>query len=392
MQPADLQSDGGSSSRVEAPRLPYAAGLLRDLFTLQRYRITVEGVTLVVFSGLIGFAAWHSGTNLLYLVFATTVAIFLTQGLLVWLGIRGLRGQRLLPQHVYAGRICPVTVKLFNRKRAVSSRALKVLDLDSHGAVVGAAFFGNVPRNESVELEYTTVFPKRGLHHLCTLEAITRFPFGLVERGVKLRADQDVLVYPAVYEMGDLAADLFAGFGEESVGKKGSGTELYGLREYVQGEHARHIHWRSSAKSQKLMVIEYEKDERRHITLQLWNVSTREGSKSRGQDFESAVSMVATLANHLLDAGFEVRLSTASGATADGQGRAHLYSILRGLATLKLLKPGEEHANPELAGAIVQVIFQDDDPAVKWASTNRLIIDAREYELVNRRYRLRVGR
>jgi len=380
-----------ASPRLPQQRRSRAIGNLRDLFTLQRYRITLEGWALIVFSALIGFAAWHSGTNLLYLVFATTVAIFLAQGLLVWLAIRDLRGERRLPQHVYAGRPCSINLVVQNRKRLIDSRAVKVIDLDIKAKPVGAVFLGIIPHRGQADQTYVTVFPRRGKQKLAILECISRFPVGLVERGHKERVHTDVIVYPSVFEIGDVVTNLYGGFGEEQVSQKGSGTELYGLREYVPGEHARHIHWRSSARSNKLMVIEYEKDERRHVTIQLWNVAAPGANQEAYDAFEEAVNMTATLAAHFIEEGFEVRLSTASGATADAQGPSHLYTILRSLATLQLLKHGEEKAVPETTGAIVQIQFQDNDPFMLQPAPSRSLLDVRDYEVKKQRYRIRVA-
>jgi uncharacterized protein (DUF58 family) len=355
-----------------------AGALARDMFTLQRYRVTLEGLSLVCVSTLIGFAAWHSGTNLLYLVFATLIALFLIHGLLVWLSVVGIKMERILPVHVYAGRPCPIAIRVYNKKGLLDSRGLRVSDLGHNGKAIGIVFFGNVPRNGYAEELYETVFPTRGAYKLRNLEAITRYPFGLVERGLKINTNQELLVYPPVDEVGALGTNLVAGFGDQEVREKGTGTELYGLREYVPGEHARHIHWRSSARLNKLMVMEYERDERRHVTLLLWNVAAGPPSRQLLQDFENAVNLTASLANYLIREGFELRLSTALGSTADGQGRRHLYTLLRVLATLPLVEHGEEQASIQTYGSVVNVRFQNENgSSARRADT--VVVDARQF-------------
>lgn len=376
---------------VSAANAPATSGVwnrlragLDDMFTLQRYRITIEGMSLIFVSSLIGFAAWHSGTNLLYLVFATLIALFLIHGLLVWMCLLGIRMTRVLPTHVYAGRPCPIAVRLSNRKVYLDSHGLRVSDLGFNGKSIGAVFFGTVPKHGQAEELYETVFPRRGSYALRNLEAITRYPFGLVERGLKSSVPQQLLVYPQVNEIGALGANLVAGFGDQEVNKKGFGTELYGLREYVPGEHARHIHWRSSARLQRLMVIEHQRDERRHVTLQLWNVTVGTPTSELRDNFEAAVSLTASLANYLVREGFELKLVTASGATADGQGRNHLYTILRVLATLTLLEHGQEHILKSTYGAVVRVRFQDGDS--QQGRPDTVMVDARQYTVRSGRY------
>jgi uncharacterized protein (DUF58 family) len=358
--------------------------IMRDLFTLQRYRITVEGMSLVFVSSLIGFAAWHSGTNLLYLVFATLIALFLIHGLLVWLCLVGIRMERILPTHVYAGRPCPIALRMHNRKVYLDSHGLRVSDLGANGKSIGVVFFGTIPKHGSAEELYETVFPRRGAYVLRNLEAITRYPFGLVERGLKTSVPQELVVYPQVNEVGALGTNLVSGFGDQEVNEKGIGSELYGLREYVNGEHARHIHWRSSARLNRLMVIEYERDERRHVTLQLWNVASSPRTAELEASFDAAVGLTASLANFLIREGFEVRLATASGNTADGQGRSHLYTILRVLATLTLLEHGEELAARTQYGAVVRVRFQNNE--VPQSQSDVVTVDARQFTIKGGRY------
>ncbi|MGI8908625.1 MAG: DUF58 domain-containing protein [Candidatus Sumerlaeaceae bacterium] len=372
-------ADSGSSARGVLARM------LHDLFTLQRYRITIEGMSLIFVSCLIGFAAWHSGTNLLYLVFATLIALFLTHGLLVWLCLLGIRMQRILPTHVYAGRPCSITVRLYNRKHYIDSHGLRVSDSGTNSKSIGVVFFGTIPKHGWSEEVYETVFPVRGIHLLRNLEAITRYPFGLVERGLKINITQEMLVYPQVNEVGALGTNLVAGFGDQEVSEKGFGTELYGLREYIPGEHARHIHWRSSARLQRLMVIEHERDERRHVSLQLWNVAAGEIPDELLQDFEEAVNLTASLANFLIREGFEVKLVTASGSTADGQGRNHLYTILRVLASLELLSHGREQAPRVDSGALVKVRFHNNEWQ-QYARSQTITVDSRQFSVSNGRY------
>lgn len=363
---------------------PWWRSALSELVTLQRYRFTIEGVSLIAVAVLIGFAAWHSGTNLLYLVFATLIALFLSHGFLVWASVHGLRLNRKLPVHVYAGRPCTVTLTVENLKKWQNSHGLRVTDYGADGNAIGAIFIGCAGKNRTVEETYDTVFATRGLKSLRHLEATTRYPFGLVERGLKQTVQHTLVVYPQVVDIGSLQKNLAAGFGDQEVPEKGIGTELYGLREYVSGEHARHIHWRSSARTGRLMVMEYEKDERRHVTIQLWNVAYGGVTETVRNDFEGAVSLCASLANYYIAGGFEVKLATASGNTAIGQGRQHLFVILRVLAQVELLQHGQERSPAAHTESVIHVRFQDAD--VPGNPSGHHAVDSRQFKILRGRY------
>src|SRR5688572_10686382 len=84
----------------------------RSWFRIQRYRLTLEGWCFVLLMMLVGFAAWHSGTNLLYLVFAMLIGFFLAQGVLVWLCLLGVDARRVVPAHIVAQQevLIPVVI------------------------------------------------------------------------------------------------------------------------------------------------------------------------------------------------------------------------------------------------------------------------------------------
>jgi uncharacterized protein (DUF58 family) len=347
---------------------------------IQRYRVTAEGLAFICFIFLVGGAAWHSGTNLLYLIFAVLISIFCSHGLLVWGALRRISAERTMPRHIFAGKPAVVSLVIHNRRRILDGFAFRLIDYDSIGQPVGAAFVGHIPAKGSASAEYSVVYPRRGIYRLSAVEAITRFPFGLIERGFRQKHIDELLVYPRICEFSSLSGFAIDGFGELEVPQRGVGTELYGLREYVPGEHARHIHWRSSARSKRLMVMEYERDERRHVTIILWNeVSADKSTDARLMDnFEKAVELAASIAYFLLKSNYEVQLVTASGHTAKGYGFGHLYEILRALASLTLSADTTERlASEKPEGSALEIVFGSPPTERQGFGTKRTILDAR---------------
>jgi len=67
-----------------------------------RYRVTLGGLLFLLALGLTGTMAFLSGNNLLFLIFAVMLALFLVSGSLSRLVLSGLELELQLPEHVSA--------------------------------------------------------------------------------------------------------------------------------------------------------------------------------------------------------------------------------------------------------------------------------------------------
>src|SRR5256885_17144184 len=85
----------------------------------------------------------------------------------------------------------------------------------------------------------------------------TLFPYTTLFRS-RVMLEADVLVFPAVQPISAEALQRLVGSGTASARRRGRGHDLYNLRAYRPGDDPRHIHWRSSAKTEQLVVREME--------------------------------------------------------------------------------------------------------------------------------------
>lgn len=143
-------------------------------------------------------------------------------------------------------------------------------------------------------------------------------PWGLLRRRVGEVEGVAVLVVPRVRPV-SLAAlpSALADFG----GSAEMGTTTFAtLREYVIGDELRHVHWRSSAKTGKLMMRQYVDITRPRITLVL---VAEERAYTTADEFEEAVDFIASLAAVASSSGLDVEVVTTSGERAShGGGRS----------------------------------------------------------------------
>lgn len=307
-----------------------------------RFRITAEGVMLLLVVILVGFAAWHSGTNLLYLIFSLLISMYLLHGFSMSLNLARLSVSETLPETVIAGEPFELTVSLSNKKRFFGSRGIRVSYATTHWRrPVGSVYFITIPRLGSQDLSFTLTAPSRGIFRLESAAISTQYPLGFEERSQIYQISREILVLPATWPVGSVALKIPKGFGDQESEVRGAGADLYGLRDYVEGEPVRHVHWRTSARAQKLIIAEYTREERRQVMLVLNNGIDSKRHLEVSESFENAVILAASMARHLNDEGFEVGLITLDRVMAPRQGMAHVTEMLRHLALIQLQEPGE---------------------------------------------------
>jgi len=143
------------------------------------------------------------------------------------------------------------------------------LGLDTTGAPRGPARLAGVIAGEHLSAA-TGVIPRKGWRHQVELQGMRRGPVGahawIVEssdpvgmfRSRRTSLDAEVaLILPRFASLTrrpqtrELEASVAAP-------RAGSGTELFGVRQYRPGDSLRRIHWRSSARRGELVVREYE--------------------------------------------------------------------------------------------------------------------------------------
>ena len=348
-------------------RLPRIArhgwrGLRGRVAHRQRYRLVSQGWQYVGAMAIIGFAAWHSGTNLVYLVFSAMIAVFVGHGFIVGISLMGLDVRRSLPHHAQAETPVSISLTLSNRRWFLPSYGVRLTDHLTNGKPLGAAFFFRVDTKSFAETHYTITFPLRGVYKLDRLEVASRFPFGMVERYFLVNQPQDLVVYPQIVEVREWVNRLETYQGEQASHQKGAGLDLFGIRSYNEGEHARRIHWKSTARTQRLMVMEFDREEHPKTTIILRNLVTPEMRNDPDvvRNFEIAIVAAASLASQICKGDKEVSLLTSQGVIDAGGGAEHLNRILHALARLELVTTAKRWPADELdRKSIVEIRFRD---------------------------------
>src|SRR5215813_14131728 len=108
-----------------------------------RTTVTVEGLFFVVLLVVIGFAAWNTANNLLYLILSAMLAFLFTANLISRLSLADLSIQLRFPDHIFADETATLSVTVTNHKRIIPTFSLIVEPLSESGVVEARKLEGN---------------------------------------------------------------------------------------------------------------------------------------------------------------------------------------------------------------------------------------------------------
>lgn len=134
---------------------------------------------------------------------------------------------------------------------------------------------------------------RRGVIQIGPATAVRGDPLGLLRRGVPAGEQQLLYVHPHTVRLGHLGYGLLRDLeGSESNALSNSDVAFHALREYEPGDDRRHIHWKSSARANQLMVRQFVDTRRSHITILL---SADDREYAGDEEYETAVSVVGSI-------------------------------------------------------------------------------------------------
>jgi uncharacterized protein (DUF58 family) len=354
---------------------------------------------------LVTILSLSSGNNLLYLVLSALLATMFVSWAPSRLNLSRIGVAVRFPNHIFSGESATFDLTVTNRSRLLPAFSLTVAmseggDHAITKAITGVASKAKEGTTNSTELVYLPIiparasanariergFPKRGVYPITGFIIHSRFPFGFIEQRRRLEAKGEIVVYPAplpLDEFGQAAPPLI---GRVESRAKGSGSDLYAIRQYISSDHRRQIDWKATAKTSQVMVREFLRDDDWRVTMVFdARVGKEEASKPEfAEKFERGVTLTASLIAYFIRAGVEMRLitvpATDSKAGGDdsgfGVGNAHSYRMFYQLARIAPATEADFGGDPLLA--------RYDDPflIVIASASNASNLDARAAEFI----------
>ena len=170
------------------------------------------------------------------------------------------------------------------------------------------------------------------------MRVITRYPFGLIEKGYTIYLPDEVIVFPQLLEHVATPAVRPMQGDAAPIHQTGRGSEFAGsVRFYREGDEARDIHWKRTASRGQLVVREHEQDSNSLVTLTVNNLIGPNVDDEAGwrEHFETSISEVATAAGAYLTQGVSVQVQTNDSVSPLVAGGTPPDPIWRFLALLR---------------------------------------------------------
>ena len=366
----------------------------------RRLSFTREGRIAVFLSIGVGFAAINTGNNLLYLLLGWILSFIIASGVLSEATLKGLVVTRRPPPRIYASEPFLMEVVIANDKPKRASYSIEVEDLQGKRPIDKRCYFLKIPEAKQQRTSYRHTFVRRGLYTLTGYRLATKFPFALFRKSRDVDAPLEVLVYPARVSVAR-PPPRAANRGDAIADRLGRRGEFHGLREHRAGDDRRDIHWKSSARTGRLLVREYEDELARRLVIVVDNAlpdEVRDAVTANVEDpgpigpwsqgfgamtpafdaqvaaLERAISTASSLAAAYLAAGWTVELAARGTRVPPGTGKLHEAAIARALALLPYVS--EAVAFAPLPPRIESVLVQPRGVAASNRPSAGTVIDA----------------
>lgn len=285
---------------------------LRLWTRLRGVRLTRDGGWFCIVLLCIALIALNTGNNLLYLLLAMLLSLLLASLLMAEVSLRGVVPRRQPPPRVHAKDPFLMGIVLRNDKRRFPSFSIEVEDLCEDEVVDKRCYFLKIPAGRTQQTSYRHSLLRRGRYVFTAFRISTKFPFALFRTSRYVEHRSEVVVYPTLLPLSHWPQAMTVAIGNLSMSKVGRRGNFHALREYRHGDDPRDIHWRSSARRQRLVVREHEVEAVQQVTLLVDNSLPKELHKDPEAQLqlEKVISWAASLGAFYLEHGYALRLCT----------------------------------------------------------------------------------
>lgn len=151
---------------------------------------------------------------------------------------------------------------------------------------------------------------RRGVITVGPATSVRGDPLGILRRARTWPDSSELFVHPQTVSVPSTSAGFIRDLeGNPTTDIVDSDISFHAIREYAPGDSQRHVHWKSTAKTGKLMVRQYEETRRSRLALVL---SRRSDEFATDVEFEMAVSVVGSLGVRAIRDGRDIEVVTGA--------------------------------------------------------------------------------
>ncbi|MDQ4143620.1 MAG: DUF58 domain-containing protein, partial [Actinomycetota bacterium] len=223
---------------------------------------TARGWIVAVLGGAIAILGRAFGSQAIVQLGYALIILLVAALIVVRLGRHDLVvSRKISPERARPGE--PVTASILIHNRGRGSAPLLLIEDKLPSGLSGKARFAvhGVERGGSRETNFRLVPARRGSYEVGPVEISIVDPFGMARLTSGSPVTSTVLVHPVIEQLalprdpGDRRS-MVASSSRNPTGSRGE--EFYTLREYVEGDDLRKIHWPATAKRDRFMIRQEE--------------------------------------------------------------------------------------------------------------------------------------
>lgn len=165
--------------------------------------------------------------------------------------------------------------------------------------------------HESVERVQAWRLNRRGVFNLPPVRAASTDPLALFNESKPSGPLNEITVLPRVLRIdrlgfvGGSAARLQA---PQHATVVADAMDFHGVRPYQPGEAIRRIHWKSTARTGQLQIVEWEENVARDLAIVLDADKAALAGEDLDNTLETSIIIAASIARHLLEGGYALQL------------------------------------------------------------------------------------
>lgn len=344
----------------------------------------LQNVGLLLLLAILILAAWFNQTIIVILIGLPLITAILAK---LWsrYSLAGVRCQRSLSeQRIFPGEEIEFVLTMVNRK-PLPLPWVRVDDKIPADLAVkerrrrqntNNGFLTNTTSllwYESIKWRYYLKCNRRGYYPIGPLVISSGDIFGFYPRTRTEDANDYIIVYPKLYPLNVLDLPSHYPIGEIQAEQRifEDPTRAVGVRDYTTNDSLRFIHWKASARHQKLQVKVFEPTKTLSLILFFAVDSFLTNNHSNEDIFELGISTVASIAKYVVEQRCPVGLymntplidSQQLVRIKPGRGPSQLIQILESLAKV----------NNVASGSFME-FFQSERKSFTWGTTLVFVI------------------
>ena len=275
--------------------------------------------TILLLTGLTLLSAVASGFAVFYFLLYALLGALL--GSLLW-ATANLAGVHISAHRqsgfAKVGQFIEAELHISNRS-LLPKVLLEVRDMaELPGQVTGTVL--NLRPFQSVRWLARAPLRKRGIYRLGPARVLASDPFGLLRLGRTFPGADEVTVYPATVDLPFFGLSLsdMLHHGIRYKQSHETAPSVSNIRDYTPGDSFQHIHWPSTARTQRLMIKQFEDEMRNHVWIILDMHQDVQAGGEIDNTEECGVTIAVSIAEKFLSMDWPV------GLMAQGEHRYYL--------------------------------------------------------------------